>query len=106
MDALLDDGLVVVVQRDAAGIERARSLESAGLDLEQIEFAVAIGIDPSANGIAEQGRLDGLRPGAPVREDASRVANVLDQDMRGARRDYEFGLAIRIGDTRHAWRHA
>src|SRR5262249_2836623 len=45
LDALLDDGLVVPVQWNARVFERARALEVAGLDLEQVVAAVAVGID-------------------------------------------------------------
>src|SRR5215470_17383772 len=106
IDALFHNRLIVVVQWNAAGIVSARPREAAGLDLEQIEFAIAVGIDPLTDGISEQRLLDPLRPGASIREDAPRVADILDQNMRGAGRDHEFALAIAIGDTRHAGRYA
>src|SRR5712691_4074659 len=106
IDAFFHNRLIVVVQRDAAGIVSAWPREAAGLDLEQIEFAIAVGIDPLADGISEQGWLEALWPGAPIREDAPRVADVLDQNMRGAGRDHELALAIAIGHTRHAGRYA
>src|SRR5882672_11274723 len=106
IDALFHNRLIVVVQRNAAGIESAWPREAAGLDLQQIELAVAVGVDPLADGIPEQRLLDPLGPGASVREDAPRVADVLDQNMRGAGRDHELALAIAVGDTRHAGRYA
>src|SRR6202023_1704527 len=36
-DALLEDRLVVMVQRHAGGVVMARALETAGLDLERVE---------------------------------------------------------------------
>src|SRR5215467_11151995 len=71
VDALFHDRLIVVVQWNAAGIVSARPHETASLDLEQVEFAIAVGIDPLANGIAEQRWLKALRPGSPIREDAA-----------------------------------
>src|SRR5262245_20584845 len=55
VDAFFHNRLIVIVQRNAAGIVSARPREAAGLDLEQVELAVAVGIDPLADGIAEQG---------------------------------------------------
>src|SRR6266567_8409689 len=57
IDALLHQGLVVLVQRNAAGIEGARTLETAGLDLEQVETAAAVLIDPVADRVARESRL-------------------------------------------------
>src|SRR5262249_21281750 len=42
-DALLDDGLVVLVQRQAAIVERARFLEAARLDDKRVVASVAVG---------------------------------------------------------------
>src|SRR5262245_55813714 len=57
-DALLDDGLIVLVQRDAARIEDARAFEMTGLHLEHVVAAVAILIDPFADRVAREGWLD------------------------------------------------
>src|SRR6266704_3733964 len=57
-DALLDDGFAIVVQLDAARLERARPLEAAALDFEHVVAAIAVLIDPFADGIAVEGRLD------------------------------------------------
>jgi hypothetical protein len=51
-DALLDDCAVVLVQRQAIGIEIAWAVEVAGLDLEQVVAAVPVLVDPSPDGIA------------------------------------------------------
>ena len=66
VNALLDDRLTVGVGRHAGRIERTRALQVAGLDLEHIEAAVAILVDPSADRIAEEGRRDLLGPVAAV----------------------------------------
>src|SRR5262249_9509954 len=65
-DALLDDGLAIVVQLDAARLERARTLEPAGLDFQNVIAAVAVLIDPLADRVAAEGGLELLWPGAPV----------------------------------------
>src|SRR5262245_60103374 len=49
-NALLDDGSTIVVQLYAACLERAGPLEAAGLDFEHVVAAVAVLIDPSADG--------------------------------------------------------
>src|SRR5262245_35339609 len=69
-DTLLDDGLIVLVQRNAARIEDARPLELARLDLEHVVAAVAILIDPLPDRVAGEGTLDILRPVAAVGIDA------------------------------------
>ena len=53
-NALLDDGLIVDVQRDAAAVEDARALEAAGLDRERVVFAV--GAFPTADRSAHPGQ--------------------------------------------------
>ena len=106
VEPLLDDGLVVVVERNSAGVVSARAGEAARLDLEHVVLAVAVGIDPFPDGIAEQGRLETLGPLASVGKDPPRVANVLDQDVHGVRRDDEFRLAVPVDHARHAGRHA
>src|SRR5215470_5462548 len=106
IDPLPDDGLVVLVQRNAAAVERARSLEIPGLDLERVVASVAVGIDPFADRVAEKGWLHSGGPIAPVGEDAAVVVDVLDQDVGGVRRYHELDLAIAIGNARHAGREA
>src|SRR5262249_1413990 len=55
IDALLDDGLVVLVQRNAGrAVEGARTAEAAGLDQERVEAAVAVGVLPPADRIAHE----------------------------------------------------
>ena len=71
IESLLDDGLAVLVHRQAAGIEGARVLQVAGLDLESGEPAAAVRIDPLADRIAHpRGVLVG-REVAPVGIDAA-----------------------------------
>src|SRR5262249_49227961 len=105
VEALFDDCLVVVVERDSAGIISAGAGEAAGLDREHVVLAVAIRVDPSTDGISEQGRLQSGGRVASVGEEATRIADVLDKDVRGVRRDDEFRLAIAVDYTRHAGRN-
>jgi len=48
-DTLLDDRLVVMVERDAACLVYARTFQAAGLDFEGVKAAVAVGIKPLAD---------------------------------------------------------
>src|SRR5712671_1784192 len=50
----LDDGLIVGMQRKAAGVERTWTSEAARLHFENIVAAIAVRIDPLARGIAEE----------------------------------------------------
>jgi hypothetical protein len=65
VDSLLDDGLIILVQRDAGLIEGALAPEISGLDDERIEFSVAILVDPSADGITDSAGLDIRRQSRP-----------------------------------------
>src|ERR1700719_2516101 len=58
VDALLEDRLIVEVQRQAGFIVSAGSLEAARLDLEHVVSAISVLIDPFADRVARQGRLD------------------------------------------------
>src|SRR5229473_2648926 len=56
--ALLHHRLVVGVKRHAGALVGARTLEAAGLDLQYVESAVAVGIDPFADREPKKRRLD------------------------------------------------
>src|SRR5258708_13237665 len=83
VDPLLEDRLVVPVQRQAAGVVGTRTLEAAGLDLEQVVVAVPFGVDPLADGIAVEARLERRRPIAAAGVDSplSRAA-VVNPEIR------------------------
>src|SRR5205807_1496455 len=66
INLLLDDGLIVLVQRQAGAVEAARALHAACLYLENIVTAVAVCIDPFADRMAAEGGLQFLRPVTPV----------------------------------------
>src|SRR5258706_7755895 len=51
-NALLDDGLIVRMERQPAGVDRARALHAAGLDLERAIAAVGVLVHPAADRIA------------------------------------------------------
>src|ERR1700682_5091301 len=63
---LLDDALVVAVERKAGIVVGARTFEPARLDLEHIVAAGAALIDPFADRIAREARINLLRPVASV----------------------------------------
>src|SRR5262249_18685288 len=101
IDALLDDGLAVVMQADAARLIGARTLEPAGLDLERGKAAARIRIDPLADRETIEGRFHLLGPVPTVSKDSPRHG-VVGQDVGGLRHDDDFH---RI-DDRHDPRHA
>src|ERR1700693_6288354 len=70
---LLDDGLAVLMKRQGARRVDAITPQVAGLDFEHIVFAVAVLVDPFADGIAYVSRhkLVLVRPIAPVGVDAT-----------------------------------
>src|SRR5216684_5928876 len=57
IDALLDDALIVPVQRSAADIVVAGAFEAAGLDQQRVVAAVAVLVDPLADRIAREHRV-------------------------------------------------
>src|SRR5258708_8128097 len=66
VDSLLDDALIVRVQRKAGAVQGAQALESARLHLQEIVAAGPAGIDPLADGIAREGGIDVAGPAAAV----------------------------------------
>src|SRR5262249_11383432 len=102
---LLDDGLTIVVQLDAARFERTRALEAARLDFKHVIAPVAVLVDPSADGIAGERRLELLRPGPPVSIDAARIS-VVRQDVGRVRHDDNFHREDDAHHARHAGRDA
>jgi hypothetical protein len=101
---LLDHGLVVHMKRHAGAFIGARTLEAAGLDLQRVVLVVVIDIDPSADGMAEECRLDLLRPVAAVGENAPRH-RVGKQHVGGGRRDDDLHVEHHGHDPRHRERH-
>ena len=91
IDALLDDGLAVLVERDAGGVVTARQLEEAGLDLEHVVLAVAVLVDPLADRVAREGRRGIGRPFAAVGINPPvGIVVVADQDVGDVRHDDHF----------------
>jgi hypothetical protein len=52
IDALLEDRLIVEVERQAGLVVGAWALEATGLDFEDVVAAVAVGVDPAADRVA------------------------------------------------------
>src|SRR5579883_1621928 len=71
-DSLSHNRLVVLVERDAGELHRARAFEVAGFHLERVETAVPVGVQPFADRIAHEARLLVRRKTAAVRIDAAR----------------------------------
>ncbi len=63
---LPDNGLVVVRHRRARLVEKARSLQVTGLDLEGVEAAIAVGVEPFSKRIAGIGQWRVIWPGAAI----------------------------------------
>src|SRR5262245_23532933 len=95
------------MERHAAWLEGARTLEVARLDLERIEPPVTVGIDPSTNRIAVEAGLDPFGPRSPVGVDAPmRFVDVIDQDPGGLRLDDDLHRPEVGHHRRHAGRQA
>src|SRR5216683_3531975 len=106
VDALLEDRLIVTVQRHAGYVVDAGSLEAAGLHLEQVVAAIAVLVDPASDRIALKSRLDLLGPVAPIGEDPPQGVEVGDQDVGRLRHDDEFQRVECNHHERHAGRAA
>src|SRR5215467_11120877 len=105
--ALLDDRFVVRVGRHAGRIERARTLQEARLDLQRVVFAVAVGVDPLADGITAEAWQHILRPVASVGEyPAMGLMGVIDPDVSRLRQHDDFHRTIDRHHGRHAGRQA
>src|SRR5258706_6389612 len=102
MDALLEHGLVVEMQREARCIVGPRTLEAAGLDFEYVVTAVTVLVDPATDRITLIGRFDFVRPIASVREDAAIVVHITDQYVCRVRREDELERTERDHPGRHA----
>src|SRR6266566_1754045 len=101
IDALLEDRLIVMMQRQAGGIIMTGAFEAAGFDLQHVIAAVIVLIDPLADRIANQRRLDFFRPLAAVGVDAAGVFDPIDQHIGGFWRDDELNGLEAVCDERH-----
>ncbi len=99
VEALLENGLIVEVKRQAGGVVDARPLEAACFGLEHVIHAVAILVDPLSDRVTRIARVDFLGPVAAVGEDATRLR--ADQNVGGVRGDDELQRS-----ERHHVRHA
>src|SRR6266849_6198455 len=101
IDALLEDRLVVMMQRQAGGVIMAGTFEAAGFDLQHVMAAAIVLIDPLADRITDERRLDFFRPLAAVRVDAAGVFDPIDQHIGGFRRDDELDRLEAVCDEGH-----
>src|SRR5207245_10507466 len=86
IDPLLDDGLIILMERNALGVVGVRRPDESGLDFEDVILAVAVLIEPFADGVACKHRQGGLRIGpiASIGVDAPiGIVDVADQDLSG-----------------------
>src|SRR3984893_509138 len=103
IDALLDDAFAILMQRNAAAVEDTRSFEVAGFGFEDVEAAISVLIDPFADGIAGEGRLNRFGPLAPVGENSSMTfVNMINQDVGGLRQHGDLHWFIGLHHQRHA----
>ncbi len=108
IDALPDDALAILVQRNAAAVEETRPFEIAGFGFEDIETSIPVVIDPFADAVAGEGRLNDLGPLASVCENSSMtLVNMIDQDVGGGLRQHgDLHRFIGLHHHRHAGREA
>ena len=107
MDSLLENRLIVEGERQAGRIIGTGSLERpAGLDFEHVVAAVAVLVDPFADRIARERRIEPRRPVAPVSEDSPTMVVIIDQEVGGFRGDDLFLRPERHHHVRHAGREA
>src|SRR5262249_53979427 len=102
VDALVDDGLVVGVERQAGRVVGARAGKTAGLHHQHVVAAIAVLIDPLPDGIAGETRLDLLGPFAVISKNSARVVNVIHKNMGRPRRDDDLERLVGIHYPRHA----
>src|SRR5260370_37539361 len=89
------------MKRQAARLVRARAFEVAGFHLERVIAAVAVGIEPFADGVALIARFLIFREGAAVGVDPARH-ECFEMDVGYRRRYPESEREGRGNDPRHA----
>src|SRR5262249_53382584 len=93
-------------QRQAGGVEGARTAKAARLGDEHVEFAIAILVDPLADGCAQERWRQGVGPRAAVGEDSAGVGEMGGQNVEWSCRYEGIDLAITVGRAGHAGRPA
>ncbi|MGO9469718.1 MAG: SAM-dependent methyltransferase [Isosphaeraceae bacterium] len=101
-EPLLHDSLVVLVERCAARIESARSIQQAGLHLQRVVAPVAVLVDPFADRIAHVGRLESLRKIAAVGVDPAQHVQIFDHDVDDLGLDHDLHGEDHVHRPRHA----
>src|SRR5439155_25761496 len=101
INSLLDDGLTIIVQANAARFVGAGTFETTSLNFECGIPTVRTLIDPFADRKSIESWLDLLGPIPPVGEDAT-WHSVVGQNVRGLRHDDNFHRIDHRHDPRHA----
>src|SRR6516162_6686535 len=57
VNALLNNGLIVIMQRDTGGIKDTGTLQAAGLDFKSVVAAVTVGIEPFTDRVTQKSRF-------------------------------------------------
>src|SRR4029077_946061 len=105
-NALLDDGRIVGMQGQPAGVDIARAFEAAGLHLERAVTAGGVRVHPFADRIAFEARRDLFGPRTAIGIDAAVLAQLIEADVGDFRRDYDFERLVGDHHPRHARREA
>src|SRR5712671_6344453 len=103
--ALLDQSLIVFVQRKSARVQRARALEVMRLDFEHIETAVVILIDPFAGRIALVTWRFARRHESPVCMNAA-CESILKNEKCQSRLDQNLHRRAQVHESWHAIENA
>ena len=106
INALLDNRLIVLMQWNASHLKRAGAFQATGLDDQRVVATVAVLIEPTADRIAVELWIDGHVGGkiTPVSINAAVIVDVVNEDVRSLRRDYDFHRPVGRHDARHARR--
>lgn len=102
INSFFDNGLVVLVQRQAGRIHHARAFHAPRFDFQHVELSRSLAIHPSADRIASERGFDFVRPIATVSVDAAEAVNVFAQHMDRVRRDDDLQRPIGDHHARHA----
>src|SRR5215813_417339 len=90
-----------MMQRQAGSVVMTGTLEAAGFDLQHVITTALFLVDPLADRIAHERRLDLFGPVATVGVNAAGMLHPIDQHVGGFRRDDELNRLEAVGDERH-----
>ena len=106
VNPLLEHGLIVLVERNAVVVVGMRPPHRARLDLEHVVAAVAVLIDPFADGVSRKGRVDFAGPAAAIGVDAAKFAHVIDANVGNVGSDDDLQRFVGNHHARHSRGHA